>query len=37
LLIPQFAKEFSDLLVSNIKLFEERFGDIPKVRKVNEQ
>lgn len=34
---PQFAKEFSDLLLNNIKLFEERFGEIPKVRKVNEQ
>jgi hypothetical protein len=34
---PQFAKEFSDLFLNNIKLFEQRFGEIPKVRKVNEQ
>ena len=29
---PQFAKEFSDLLVNNIKLFEERFGQIPRIK-----
>ncbi len=26
---PQFAKEFSKLLQQNVKLFEERFGEIP--------
>lgn len=25
---PQFAKEFSELLQKNVKLFEERFGEI---------
>ena len=25
---PQFAKEFSELLNQNVKLFEERFGEI---------
>jgi hypothetical protein len=25
---PQFAKEFSELLNENVKLFEERFGEI---------
>jgi len=26
---PQFAKEFSNLLQQNVKMFEERFGEIP--------
>lgn len=34
---PQFAREFSDLLVNNIKLFEDKFGAIPRVRGGSEQ
>jgi len=32
---PQFAKEFSNLLHQNVKLFEERFGEIKVVKQEN--